>query len=386
MRLTLKLAFAACLMLAFSISGCTQGVRCTNGDASARFPLEVKWCLELASPIDHPPRIHEGVIYVRTSNSSAAMFYAIDTETSNVIWTYQTDTSKGLEPFLWEIVGDNIVIADGLELESLNRLTGKIIWHKTVNTVQALTTDGETLYLAASGYAQAIDATSGKTLWEYRGLPSHRTFRVFYDASNSRIVIPAANQLHILEAKSGRLIYLNEIEYSAGTFWSAILNEGKLSDGAYMLDVETGRVAYRLPEGISTGWSPLVYDGTLYYFTTLGGLASFDLEMQSRPWLYFPEDGESLHGFYFAILNGYGYILASDDSLRAIRLTTGEEIGRWFGTPSSFSLAPRGKLVYVPLPSFTASRDSLYASFGTNLLYAFEVRDTSNDKHQGGSP
>jgi outer membrane protein assembly factor BamB len=367
----LKQALIACLLVACSAP---QSVNCTPGSSSGTFPLKVRWCVKIDRPIDQPPKTSEGVIYVHAFDPNAAEYYAIDTETSKILWTYATDVTEGLEPFRWDIVKDYMILTGGLRKEGLDRLTGRPLWQRSDNSTLALTTDGEKIFLASGGSAQAIDPANGETIWEYTGLPSHRTFGIFYDSTNARVIIPA-DRLHVLDAESGRLLYLNDIHFPAGDR-EAIPYQGQLVYGAYIIDEVSGGVTYRINDGVNTNQPLLISSNTLYHLTTSGGLASFDLKTQSQNWVYFPMGTDStIHRFLsnLAILNGYGYILADDDTLRAISLATGKEIGQWSGPSTSYSMAPPEQLVFIPSPGVVSSDNSLYVSLGTNLLYAFEA-------------
>ncbi len=368
----LKLAVIASLLVACSVP---QSMNCTPGSSSGEFPLKVRWCLKMDRPINQPPKIRDGVIYVHAFNPNAAEYYAIDAETSNILWTYTTDITAGLEPHQWDIVKGYVILTGGLRKEGLDRLTGRLLWQWSDNSTLALTTDGEKVFLASSGSAQAIDPASGETVWEYAGLPSHRTFGIFYDSTNARVIIPA-DRLYVLAAESGRLLYLNDINFPAGDR-EAIPYQGKLVYGSYIVDEVSGEVTYKISDGVNTNQPLLIDSNILYHLTTSEGLASFDLKTRSQNWVYLPLGADSTIRTFLsnlAILDGYGYILTDDDTVRAISLTTGNEVGKWSGPRTSYSLAPHDQLVYIPSPGVVSSGDALYVSLGTNLLYAFEAR------------
>ncbi len=281
-----------------------------------------------------------------------------------------------MESSWWDVVGNYLIIGGGSGIESLDRITGQPIWRKNVSTVQAITTDGKTVFLGSSGYAQAIDPATGDTIWEYTGLPSHFTFRLYYDPSNTWLVIPA-DRMYVLDAASGRLLYLNDIQFPEGmTMSGTVAYQGKLVFGDMVVDSATGKVIYRIPGGVDLG-RPLIISDTLYHFVAYSRLASFDLKTKTQSWAFFAYDKTSaIREFLsnFAVLDKNGYILTDDDVLRAVSLDTGQEVGQWSGPVSSYSSAPRGQLTYIPPVSVTASDKSLYVSFGTNLLYSFEPR------------
>lgn len=380
--MTNKNPICICLLqvvLASIIAACSatpQTANCTAGNSTGAFPLRVRWCVKLDGPVIHPPRIQGGVVYVRVLNPSAAMFYAIDANSSQVLWTYTTDAARALESSWWDVVGNYLIISGGSGIESIDGNTGQSGWRRGVSTVQSITTDGKTVFLGSSGYAQAIDPATGETIWEYLGLPSHFTFRLYYDPSNNWLIIPA-DRMYVLDATSGKLLYLNDIQFPEGMTMSGTATyHGKLVFGNAVVDPTTGKVIYQISSGVNTG-RPLINSDTLYHFVAYSGLASFDLKTQTQSWVYFAYDTTStIREFLsnFAILDKNGYILTDDDVLRAVSLDTGQEVGQWSGPVSSYSLTPRAQLTYVPPVNVARSNEDLYVSFGTNLLYAFELR------------
>lgn len=375
----LILGLTLCLLTACSSTGHPgfppqlSDRHCEQGDPSVAFPLKIKWCSELTWPISHPPKIQNGVAYVRTEDRlSGSKFYALDARTARVLWEYDTYLSDGAEPYYWAVADNSVVVGRDDELYGLNRLTGQLAWRKAIDNhiFQAMTTDGRRLYAAFSEKAYAIDPASGETLWEWFGLPSHYTFVAYYDSGHSTLVIPA-DHFYVLDAESGRLLYQSREEpWRTGT--EAIPYHDQLIYGDEIVDVTTGKVEYELDTGTDS-FVPAVISNTVYYITRdWQQVASWDLDVRRLNWVYSAGPRREFLS-NFVILGHYGYILADDDTLRAVSLASGQEVGRWSGPQSSNTLRD-DPFDTIPSPGLVASNDVLYLSFGTNLLYTFEER------------
>ncbi len=345
---------------------------CGPDHPSVAFPLKIKRCSEFTWPISHPPKIRNDVAYVRTSdNLSGSKFYALDARTAHILWEYDTYLSDGMEPHYWAVTDNSVVVGGSDEIYGLDRLTGQPAWYKDTSShiFKAMTTDGRRLYAVFSEKAYAIDPASGKTLWEWSGLPSHYTFLAFYDSSHSALVIPA-DHFDVLDAQSGYLLYQSG-EEPTRVNREASPYQDQLIYGDAIVDVKTGKVEYELDTG-NDSFVPTVISNTDYYITRDWQVASWDLAARRLNWTYWAGPGREFLS-NFVILGNYGYILANDDTLRAVSLGSGQEVGRWSGPQSSYTL--RGKSIeYIPSPGLVVSNNILYLSFGTNLLYAFEAR------------
>ncbi len=343
---------------------------CEPGNPAVAFPLKIKWCSEFTWPVSHPPKIQNGMAYVRTEDQlSGSKFYALDAGKGHVLWEYDAHLRDGAESYSWAVADNSVVVGWDDGLYSLNRLTGQLAWRKAIDNhiFQAMTTDGQRVYAAFSEKAYAIDPASGETQWEWSGLPSHRSFLAYYDSSHSTLVIPA-DHFDVLDAQSGRLLYQSREEFArAGN--EATLYQDQLIYGDEIVDARTGTVEYGLETG-NYNFVPAVISNTDYYITRDGRVASWDLDARSLNWAYSAGPGREFLT-NFVILDNYGYILANDDTLRAVSLASGQEVGRWSGPQSSYTL--RGDSIeYIPSPGLVTADGILYLSFGTNVLYALE--------------
>lgn len=377
MRLAIFRLTALCV-LTFLLASCSnyrgfpavlQKNKCLQGNATAQFPLKTKWCRELELPITGTPKAYDGVLYVRTSdNLSKVIFYAVDVETSNVIWQFDTSVAMG-EPFYhWNVIGDYLIVSGLNKVQAMNRHTGQTVWQTSIPSLSGEVIAGsQNLFVITTGSVFCMSTSEGKVLWEFKGLPSHRTFRGFFIPASSVIVVPA-DKYYVVDAVSGRLSYSGDYDFLAGPI-SAVPYQNKIIYGNMMVEVANGKVVENLPGG-NTDIMPLVDSDLAYYIADLRKLVSWDLVRGKTNWVYATDTAIKSSP---AIYNDQIYVLTGDDKLRAISLKRGLETGQWYGPQSSETLRPTGGDNYVPPSGLISSPEGLYLSLGTNLLYAFEA-------------
>jgi outer membrane protein assembly factor BamB len=362
---------------------------CVASVSSKDFPLEANWCLQLDLPITSSPKIKGDTIYINTTDAIAkSVFYAISTKTSAILWKYETEARMGNESFLWSVAGDYVIIGGPHQwvyrIEALDRHTGQRVWQTQINyIIEAIITDNDHLYIAAQNSLYQLDLSSGKALWEFQGLPSHATFRAFYNPANATIVVPA-DHYYIIDAHSGDLVYKGNDVYSNDPV-DAVVHSDSLVYGSGIVNATDGSLRERLPGGTDY-MVPAITSNTVYYVADQGGhsdttqLISRDLGTNDVNWIYSTEVlVKSPPSRMFIsdplILGNVLYVFTKDDKLRAISLDTGHEIGQWYGPYRGKALSPQDGEHFIPPPlGMAASDKSLYVSFGTNLLYALKPR------------
>jgi outer membrane protein assembly factor BamB len=230
--------------------------KCVQGDATAKFPLKVRWCREFELPVTGTPKAQDGVLYVRTSdNLSKAVFYAVDAETSDVIWQIDTPAAMGEPLYHWNVVGDYLVVSGINKVQAVNRHTGQIAWQRSIPSSGEVLVANQDLYMVTTGSLFHMSTSDGQTLWEFKGLPSHRTFRGFFIPDNSTIVVPA-DDYYVIDAVSGRLSYESAYDFLAGPR-SAVPHQNKLVYGNMIIEAANGKVVKNLPGGNADS-TPLV--------------------------------------------------------------------------------------------------------------------------------
>lgn len=127
----------------------------------------------------------------------------------------------------------------------------------------------------------------------------------------------------------------------------------------------------------------VVTEDTTYIIDAIRGVVAIDKKTGDEKWVYHPE--HKIQWFPLltlssvAMLDGIGYVITSDATLRAFDLQTGQDLGYW--QPKAFDLVKWPNCLMLPplpvcvlfqnQPGLIASDNTLFVSFGDGILYAF---------------
>jgi outer membrane protein assembly factor BamB len=124
----------------------------------------LKWTCELyVSATYNSPAVANGIVYVGCGGNT---FYALDAQTGETIWTYETGSSGGSAP----TVADGIVYVGSLTkgVFALNATNGALIWNYPSSIWDSsFALAGGILYACNSAGIHALDAKTGTQIWEY---------------------------------------------------------------------------------------------------------------------------------------------------------------------------------------------------------------------------
>jgi outer membrane protein assembly factor BamB len=185
--------------------------------------------------------------------------------------------------------------------------------------------------------------------------------------------------LYFLDANTGEMLSIvdsNVYETAESQCHSPIDNFRFDNQRIYCLglafDSKDGRVISSLTfDGVAKQWFPLIVSDTMYLNTFSGSLIALDLTGFNEKWKYTAYSHNQPISIIsnVAVVGSTGYAIANDATLHAFDLITGNEIG-WWRAPAvvDWQLKP-GR--YSPIAGVESDGKRLYASFGTNTLYAF---------------
>jgi len=129
------------------------------------------------------PLVYDGIIYITGSYSR---IFAVDSRTGEEKWKWEARLPDGIEPCCdvvnrgAAIYGDNVYFGTlDDHMVALNRLTGKVLWNKTLNdfsagysyTAAPMIVDGKVIYgdsggeFGVVGKVEARDALTGELIW-----------------------------------------------------------------------------------------------------------------------------------------------------------------------------------------------------------------------------
>jgi outer membrane protein assembly factor BamB len=236
------------------------------------------------------PRLVAGVLYMAvremTPRATGARFpmsmYAVRASDGRVLWTWETcgDRVNMSAP----VILNNVVYficqlaPSQYRLYALRAETGKLVWFEALNGEVAfnLPTDGHTLYVQLENRLLAIDAASGRQLWQQR---LGESGDVISQATLSRGVLYITQQTSFfaLQAGSGKRLW--EYHFLDGYgYIHAIVDESSVyilageQDGSeivYALAGATGEMRWQKSLGTYSYGTPVVDGGNLYFVVNL---------------------------------------------------------------------------------------------------------------------
>ncbi len=108
-----------------------------------------------------------------------------------------------------------------------------------------------------------------------------------------------------------------------------IVDQSELFIGGFVQDAQTGHIIHK-EDRYKTFLAPTVTADTMYLSAYSEGIVAFDRVNYGIKWIYQPQPSDSLNPLApIAILDGIGYVIFSDATLRAFDLETGQEFGYW---------------------------------------------------------
>ncbi len=246
------------------------------------------------------PRLVAGVLYMAvremTPEATGARFpmsmYAVRAGDGRVLWKWETcgDRVNMSAP----VILNNVVYficqlaPSQYRLYALRADTGKLVWFDALNGEVAfnLPTDQHTLYVQIENRLLAIDASTGRQLWQ-QSFGESGDFISQATLSRGVLYLTQQTTFFALQAGSGKRLW--EYHFLDGYgYIRAVVNESSVyilaseQDGSeivYALDGATGGMRWQKPLGNYSYGTPVVDGGNLYFVVNL--LAASDLSSPS---------------------------------------------------------------------------------------------------------
>lgn len=347
--------------------------------ALSHFSLQPAWTVQLNNTIMGPPRYAQGRVWVENVTPSVT-YFAFRVEDGQPVWSY--DAHEGIpEPedayFLSGVSGDNLVFAPQHGIEAISLATGQRVWTaSSFNPSVSLAFGPNTVFVSSKDGIVALDATTGTQKWEVSD-----TFvsKIFYNDLTHHIIAPGSIAYSVIDAGTGQILYaLDDTDYGhvgcgPNSMENLQLYFGRIYCHTVAFNAENGQYLAGRPMEESFNFpTPLINADSMYLPTVSGSIKRLALQTLAVQWEFVPAstNGQSVGIASNIVINkGVGYAIANDATLRAFRIDTGQEVGRW--------QAP--KIVYYwhygsgALPRVGVDTDGtrIFASFGTDTLYTF---------------
>jgi outer membrane protein assembly factor BamB len=356
------------------------------------FPLKLKWQADLGYSSYERPTYQDGLIFLPASNIIGSYaygligtyWYGIDSTTGRIVWSQQA----GLYDFRRCLTKAYLVLSGSYSFKVLRTHTGEIVWQG--ERAQTASCSEETVFLSEvpRDTIRAVDLTTGQRLWA--GTTPVKSFiGLIYNPEVEEIIAEESNvpgDMYIVDAKSGFLKHsFARIKYAPDDSNTArgamyLVDRGELFLEGTVLDARTGQVIHK-EDRYGSITPPIVTTDTMYLSALSDGVVAFDRATYNVKWVYQPQakiqwiPPNTLSPV--AILDGIGYVIFSDATLRAFDLETGQELGYW--QLRLFDLWHWPICTFPPIPDcvgtaragLATSDDTLFVSFGDGRVYAF---------------
>ncbi len=350
----------------------------------------MKWQIDLGNSTHDYPAYQDGLIILPANTTFSSYWYAIDATTGQIVWSQLNWWQRlGFKNHYRCLTKDYLVVSGLWAMLVLNIQTGDVLWE--MNRAHQTATCSEYAVFSSGtpgGSIQAFDLSTGERLWS--GTDPRQSFSsLIYNSEADEIIADAAV---IVDPDSGKVLRSFEpsfIGYGSndqGRGDTDLINQGDLFVGGSVRDARTGQVFHK--EDRFQGYTlPTVTEDTIYISDSLeipypSGVVALDRNTYMIKWQYEPKhkipELPLLTLSQVAVLDGVGYVIFSDATLRAFDLETGEEVGYWqpglfdrWRWPVCMITPPVIGCSLSARTGVTTSEDTLFVSFGDGKLYAF---------------
>lgn len=227
-----------------------------------RSGLEIEWQFTSFDEIRSGAVANDGIVYIGSWDN---FLYALDTETGQKEWEFETDRNIRSSP----AIGDSSIFVSSDKVYSLNKTDGTQQWETDIPALGrgAPTLVDGTLYVPRQGELYALDASTGNIQWSFEtdgGIYSSAAI------TNDTVFVGSRdNYLYALNAENGELVWdkntRSDIQ-GAPVVWEETVFVANSGGAVYALSTETGDEKWRFgPVGDRFHTSPIV-DGEQVYF------------------------------------------------------------------------------------------------------------------------
>jgi outer membrane protein assembly factor BamB len=309
--------------------------------------FENRWAIRLSKPNPYyvcpksAPCIYEKIIY---QGSDDGNFFAISSETGEVIWKYQVSFgAEGKRIFSSPVVSCGLVIFGAYDgsLYALNCLTGKKEWvffdGDAIGSSPTVSEDLQMVYIGLEfglfnkrGGVAAINVKTGKTIWTNYQMDGLTHASPSYSVKNKVVVCGCNdNKIYCFDAKNGKIIwtFLTGGEVKYGSFIDEennLVYIASMDGNVYSLRLKDGSLVRKFETTAAIYSNPVLYKGKLIIGSLDKKIYCWDINKGELIWCL------RTNGRIFAspvIHNDLLYIGSNDGVLRVIAPQNGKLFG-----------------------------------------------------------
>jgi len=303
------------------------------------------------------------------TSDSGGDVYALNAETGELLWRFQTATSAASNSVVSKPTvsnGDLYVSSDNGYLYALDATTGAELWADDLGggeagflDVSSPTVVSGVVYMGSDdGYIYAFNAKSGSIIWSYF---------VGYNVDSSPAVVngivyigDGPGDVFALAAPTGALIW----KFATGSdvaclpvVASGVVYVDSANGPLFALSAATGAKLWSSsPGGAGTASSPVLANGMVYVAGSRGGVYAINAKTGRSLWRGAAGSPDNTPTVY----DGRLYVGSFDDLVYALNSTTGA--GLWtYATGNAVEATP------------TVRNQVLYVGSNDNHLYALKI-------------
>jgi outer membrane protein assembly factor BamB len=329
------------------------------------------------------------MVYLPAVSKASNSWYGINAETGEVVWSQKASRWT----FNQCLTEKYLVIAGSPDFKNLDAKTGRVIWEpKERHSTDRASCSEKFVYSTSSGAGSLIlvqDLKTGQSHWLGKNPRKANLHDVLYNSETGELLASYGENFIIFDPQTGREKNSfpkagdgpNNGMWERGPIY--VLDRGELFLERAVINAKTGEVIHRRDNRFDTIVPPTVTTDTVYVATRYYGIIAYNRANYSIKWMYLAPRRKfeplPLHTLsQVAILDEIGYVIFSDATLRALDLTTGEELGYWqlnyddlFNWPVCSYPSPFHGCTESARAGLAVSENTLFASFGDGTLYAF---------------
>ncbi|MGM9802927.1 MAG: PQQ-binding-like beta-propeller repeat protein [Muribaculaceae bacterium] len=351
---------------------CGNGAHTGANTAVCDSTLQLVWTRNVGTNVYMTsPLIHDGKVIIATVDENLegkCCVCAYDALTGEEAWRYATRHSV---KNTIAIAADNVIAQDVLgNVYAIRCSDGSLAWQQQLPTpiipalIDGVATEGNVAYVGTGKALTAIDAVTGKVLWQ-GGEWTSREGTTSTIAVGSGVLISGSqwSALYGNDAATGKLLWSHSQYGLRNRGASASIHGGLaylVSDKSFfVIDARSGRIVVRreLPVAVDATSTPLLTKDLIVFGSSDKGIVAIDAQTHDVKWTkpvgkalayscpYRRPDDQLTESSAVAV-GKMLFVASSDGCVYGLNLATGDEKWRYAtGAPMMTSLAVSGNVL-----------------------------------------
>ena len=351
---------------------CANAAHTGDNTAVTDSTLQLVWTKNVGSNIYMTsPLIHDGKVIVATVDENLegkCCVAAYDAATGAEAWRYATRHSV---KNTIAVASGNVIAQDALgNVYAIRVADGSLAWQLKLPTpvvpaiIDGVATDGEVAYVGTGKALTAINAASGKVLWQGGGWTSREGATNTIAVGDGVLITGSQwSALYGNDAATGRLLWSHS-QYGLRNRGASPSIHGGLAylvseKSFFIIDVHTGRIVVRreLPVAVDATSTPLLTADAIVFGSSDQGIVALDAQTHDVKWTktvgkalaysspYRRPDDQVTESSPVAVGNML-FVASSDGMVYGLDIATGAE--KWhyeLGAPVMNSVAVSGNVM-----------------------------------------